>query len=94
MTYVYESNETEVYQPETAADSLAVKLLNTAQDIYSTYYHAHGENALVPLGVVVDRKTFRGQLIFTGQPILLPQESFIPLDQLSFATSDTEEYWE
>lgn len=94
VTYVYESNEAEVYAPQATADPMAVKLVGIAQEVYTTYYQAHGENAIMPIGVVVDRKTLRGQLIFTGQPILLPQENFIPIEQISYTTADAEEYWE
>ncbi len=94
VTYVYESSEAEVDTPQAAADPMTVKLVGAAQEVYTHYYQAHGENAVVPLGVVVDRKTLRGHLIFTGQPILLPQETFIPIEQISYSSSDTEEYWE
>ncbi len=94
MTYVYDTTSSEVDEPRTIADPMTTQLLGSAQEVYMTYYQAHGESALTPLGVVVDRKTFRAQLIFTGQPILLPQESFIPTDQLGFSASEPEEYWE
>jgi hypothetical protein len=35
-----------------------------------------------PRGVVIHRRTLRGDLIFSEFPILLPQETFIPLQQL------------
>jgi hypothetical protein len=35
-----------------------------------------------PCGVAINRDTYRGQLIFRENPILLPRESFIPLKQL------------
>ena len=94
MTYVYETESAEVHKPQTVSDPMTTQLLGSAQDAYMSYYQAHGENALAPLGVVVDRKTGRAQLIFTGQPILLPQESFIPTDKLGFSSSESDEYWE
>lgn len=53
-----------------------------AQKIYRTYYHLHGEVTKTPIGVAIDTKTHRGQLLFTRIPILLPGECFIPLHQL------------
>ena len=93
MTYAYDSNDAGVYESQAAPDPMTTKLMTTAQEVYMTYYQAHGENAMPPLGVVVDRKTFRGHLIFTGQPILLPQESFITTEQLSYFSSE-EGYWD
>ncbi|MEM9135729.1 MAG: hypothetical protein AAGB01_00055 [Cyanobacteria bacterium P01_F01_bin.42] len=92
MTYLYESSESDAYTAE--ADPVAVKLMGVAQDVYFTYYEAHGEDSVAPLGVVVNRKTLRGQLIFTGEPIMLPHESFIPTDQIGYADDEAEEYKE
>lgn len=33
-------------------------------------------------GVAINRGNHRGKVIFTPQPVLLPQESFIPLNQI------------
>ncbi|MGQ9838312.1 MAG: hypothetical protein ACUVRV_10190 [Cyanobacteriota bacterium] len=35
-----------------------------------------------PRGVVIHRRTLRGDLIFSEFPILLPQETFIPIQYL------------
>ncbi|MEN9224480.1 MAG: hypothetical protein Q6L60_11565 [Thermostichus sp. HHBFW_bins_43] len=35
-----------------------------------------------PRGVVIHRRTLRGDLIFSDFPILLPQETFIPIQHL------------
>ncbi|MFQ3585474.1 MAG: hypothetical protein SNJ85_11210 [Cyanobacteriota bacterium] len=35
-----------------------------------------------PRGVVIHRRTLRGDLIFSDFPVLLPQETFIPIQQL------------
>jgi hypothetical protein len=33
-------------------------------------------------GVAINRDTHRGKVIFTGQPVLLPAECFVPLNQI------------
>lgn len=57
-------------------------LLQAARHIYRTYYEVHPDQVQRPIGVAIDRFTHRGKLIFTGKPILLPQECFIPVGQL------------
>jgi hypothetical protein len=57
-------------------------LLQTARQIYRTYYEVHPEEIQRPLGVAIDRSTHRGKLIFTGKPVLLPRECFVPLNQI------------
>ncbi|ELR97178.1 hypothetical protein [Gloeocapsa sp. PCC 73106] len=58
------------------------EVVDSAKKIYHTYYHLHGELTRTPIGVAVDRKTYRGQLLFTKIPILLPGECFVPIDEL------------
>lgn len=57
-------------------------LLQAARQIYQTYCTVHPERMQRPLGVAISRYTYRGQLIFQGKPILLPQECFLPLNQI------------
>jgi hypothetical protein len=57
-------------------------LLQSARHIYRTYYEVHPEQVQRPLGVAIDRFTHRGKLIFTGKPVLLPQECFVPISQI------------
>ena len=92
----YDSDEPDMDASPTILNPLTPEILQAAQTIYQTYYEAHGEAAMTPLGVVVDRQSLRGQLIFTGQPILLPHECFIPLEQLAYYDTDSEsdDYWE
>ncbi len=92
----YESDESEADEPQSLISPLTTEMLQAAQAIYQIYYENHGDSAMTPLGVVVDSQSLRGQLIFTGQPILLPHECFIPLDQLAYydTFSESGEYWE
>jgi len=57
-------------------------LLKAAKEIYHTYRHFHIKVNKPPIGVAIDRKTHRGQLLFTKRPILLPWENFIPIHQI------------
>lgn len=57
-------------------------LLQAARHIYRTYYEVHPDQVQRPIGIAIDRFTHRGKLIFSGKPILLPQECFIPVGQL------------
>jgi hypothetical protein len=57
---------------------LSPVIVKAAKNIYQAYVETHGSKQ-TPLGVALNRQTFRGQLIFTGQPILLPHECFVPM---------------
>ena len=57
-------------------------LLYTAKAIYQDYCSISLKKTLMPLGIVIDRVTHRGQVVFTEHPILLPQECFIPVKHL------------
>ena len=57
-------------------------LLQAARQIYQTYRAVHPDRVQRPLGVAISRYTYRGKLIFHGKPILLPQECFLPLEQI------------
>ena len=54
-------------------------LIRSARLIYETYFAVHPEIER-PLGVAINRITHRGKIIFSGKPVLLPQECFIPFD--------------
>lgn len=57
-------------------------LLQAARKIYRTYINVHPELVDEPLGVAIDRYSLRGKLIFTRIPALLPQETFIPFEDI------------
>lgn len=63
-------------------DLLDPNLLKSARDIYNTYCHFRSKLTKTPMGVAINRKTHRGQLLFGKKPILLPWENFIPIDQI------------
>jgi hypothetical protein len=55
-------------------------LIQAARKIYRTYMEVHPEVTEEPLGVAIDRYSYRGKLIFVRMPALLPQETFIPFE--------------
>lgn len=82
---VYLSQQQVRYQDDTVElqTLLDPAVLQAARQIYHTYYEVHPERPDRPLGIAIDRLTYRGQLIF-GQkrPALLPRECFVSLQQL------------
>ena len=58
------------------------EVLRAARRIYRVYYEVHPNVQERPIGIAIDRYNHRGQLIFGNQPILLPKECFVPLQQL------------
>jgi hypothetical protein len=71
------------YTIESTQNQLNPEIVAAAERIYHTYYSLHGQITKSPIGVALDAKTYRGQLLFTKIPILLPGECFIPIDQLN-----------
>ena len=57
-------------------------IIQAAREIYETYYTVHPEVTELPLGVAIDRTSYRGKLIFKQKPALLPKECFIPLSSI------------
>jgi hypothetical protein len=60
---------------------LTPTILSAAQSIYQAYIETHGTQPK-PHGVAIDRYTYRGQIIFSEQPILLPHECFVPIQRI------------
>ncbi|HEY9826607.1 MAG TPA: hypothetical protein V6D19_14275 [Stenomitos sp.] len=61
--------------------ALSPVIVKAARSIYQAYVDTHGSKQR-PLGVALDRYTYRGQLIFSNQPILLPHECFVPMQDI------------
>jgi len=58
------------------------ELVRASRQIYTTYYEVHPGLIQRPLGVAINRFTYRGKLIFSGKPVLLPEECFVPFSQI------------
>lgn len=70
------------YEPTTPSVLLDPAVLRAARQIYRTYYEIHPQKMQNPVGVVIDRHSHRGKLVFGNKPILLYTESFVPFNQL------------
>ena len=55
-------------------------LINAARKIYCTYCNLNTQSNKRAFWVVIDRESCKGQLIFKGNPILLPGECFIAIN--------------
>ena len=56
-------NETKIGNK--AKDLLDPNLLKSAREIYYNYCHFHRKVKRTPIGVAIDRKTHKGQLLFS-----------------------------
>lgn len=59
-------------------------LLRAAKDIYALYCQVSPDRdrRRQPIGVAIDKLTYRGKLIFSSYPILLPEECFISIQDM------------
>jgi hypothetical protein len=59
-------------------------VLKVAQEIYNFYCQMDTKRELYrqPIGVAMNKLTYRGKLIFSSHPILLPDECFVSIQQL------------
>lgn len=63
-------------------DLTMTSLLQAASSIYRLYYNHGAEPVQKPLGVAIHRANFRGKLIFSKKPVLLPEECFFSIEQV------------
>lgn len=80
--YNFQQNQTiypEQNPPSTLIDAALIK---AAGDIYHTHCEVHPEITGYASGVAIHRENHRGKVIFKNQPVLLPEERFIPLEQI------------
>ncbi|MEM8602549.1 MAG: hypothetical protein AAGF24_01775 [Cyanobacteria bacterium P01_H01_bin.121] len=57
-------------------------LLRAAREIYRQFYEANASSPQRPIGIALNRYNYRGKLIFGRKPVLLPEECFIPFEQI------------
>ncbi len=67
---------------KTMASLMDPALVRTARHVYRSFFEAHPNETQRPLGVTIDRHTFRGNMVFGRRPVLLPRECFVPLEQI------------
>ena len=80
--YALRQGQENFTNPVTQSPLIDSSLIRSAGQIYYTYCEVHPEMAGQPSGVAINRGNHRGKVIFTLQPVLLPQECFVPLNQI------------
>ncbi|SKB12619.1 hypothetical protein PL11201_410033 [Planktothrix sp. PCC 11201] len=68
--------------PQTLSPQLNADLIRVAKQIYHAYVEVHAQRMRRPSGVAINPSNHRSCLLFSGQPILLPGEYFIPFEQI------------
>lgn len=76
------STEPTPVEPMNFSALLDPSILQAARHIYRTYFEVHPDEVQRPIGIAIDRYSYRGKLIFGQKPVLLPKECFIPLSQI------------
>lgn len=82
MVYVLQQNQRNYNTPNSQSALVDPAVIRAAGDIYRTYCEVHPEMMGQPSGVAINRSHHRGKVIFTNHPVLLPEECFIPLNQI------------
>lgn len=87
MVYAGSRRTEDPSQPLNAPVLIDPAILKVARQVYRDYCETHASNAKRPSGVVVNQSTYQGKILFSTQPILLPQERFIPIAQIETENS-------
>jgi hypothetical protein len=67
---------------ESFYESEELDLIGAARALYQRYLQIHEHRAKEPIGVVLNPISYRGKLLFCHAPVLLPEERFIPLQEV------------
>jgi hypothetical protein len=80
VTYAAQRLEGLDRPPEAIAKKMVdPMILRAAKQIYRYYVDSYAAQMPKPMGVVINRQNMSGKLIYS-QLLLLPQESFVPID--------------
>jgi hypothetical protein len=75
-------------RPELQSEALAKKvdpmIIRAAKQIYRYYCDSYAAQLPRPMGIAINRIDMTGKLIYS-QLILLPQESFVPMELIELA---------
>ncbi|OIP69690.1 MAG: hypothetical protein AUK48_14345 [Oscillatoriales cyanobacterium CG2_30_44_21] len=71
-------------QPEAIAKKVDPAIVRAARQIYRYYTDSYATQLPRPMGVAINRIDMTGKLIYT-QLILLPQESFVPIELIELS---------
>lgn len=84
--YTSKERQTHYQEPVDIPKLIDPTVIRAARQIYRTFIEIYPNSSQQPTGVVVNRFTYRGKLIFSTKPILLPDECFVSLNQLELDT--------
>jgi hypothetical protein len=57
-------------------------LMRTAKQLYDVYCAHHQFDRIEPTGIAIHRHNYHCKLLFSDPPVLLPQEYFIPIEEV------------
>lgn len=84
MSYAAQSIEHPARQLEPRAKKVDPIIVRAAKQIYRYYADSYAAQLPRPMGIAINRLDMSGKLIYS-QLILLPQESFVPMELIELA---------
>jgi len=84
VSYATQRLERPARQSEPVAQKVDPIILRSAKQIYRYYADFYAAQLPRPLGVAINRVDMTGKLIYS-QLILLPQESFVPMELIEMS---------
>ena len=84
MSYAAQSIEHSERQLELRAKKVDPMIVRAAKQIYRYYADSYAAQLPRPMGIAINRLDMSGKLIYS-QLILLPQESFVPMELIELA---------
>ena len=84
MSYAAQSIERPERQLELRAKKVDPMIVRAAKQIYRYYADSYAAQLPRPMGIAINRLDMSGKLIYS-QLILLPQESFVPMELIELA---------
>jgi hypothetical protein len=80
--YAYQQTPTNQTIPLDVPPLIDPSILQAARQAYRLFIETNSNPERLPTGVVVSRYTYKGKWVFSLRPILLPEEYFVPLNQI------------
>ncbi len=84
MTYAAQKLEQKERKLETSAQNIDPMIIRAAKQIYRYYADSYAAQLPRPMGIAINRLDMNGKLIYS-QLILLPQESFVPMELIELS---------
>lgn len=84
MSYAAQRLEQIERQPEPVIKKVDPMIIRAAKQIYRYYADSYAAQLPRPMGIAINRIYMTGKLIYS-QLILLPQESFVPMELIELS---------